>query len=93
MRTRHKLTLFLLHDFPILLLLRQRTQRMCRKLCERESWQKRQVLNFPFLPGRIAGGPGKGRRLLMAERPRDLALAAGKGASINLLIRGEKLAG
>lgn len=42
------------------------------------------MLNFPFLPGRIAGGPGKGRRLLMAERPRDLALAAGKGASMHL---------
>lgn len=47
-------------------------------------WQKRQVVSFPFLPERIAGGPGKGRCLLMAGVSGDLASAAGRGASVYL---------
>uniref|UniRef100_A0A7N5KID6 Uncharacterized protein n=1 Tax=Ailuropoda melanoleuca TaxID=9646 RepID=A0A7N5KID6_AILME len=51
------------------------------EIVREKSWQKRQVVSVPFLPGRIAGGPGKGRRLFMARNLRDLAPAAEKGAS------------
>uniref|UniRef100_A0A452U976 Uncharacterized protein n=1 Tax=Ursus maritimus TaxID=29073 RepID=A0A452U976_URSMA len=81
MRTRHQLKLFLLQDFPILLSFKTTHSEGVQEIVREKSWQKRQVVSFPFLPGRIAGGPGKGRRIFMARGLRDLA---------NLLIRGKK---
>ena len=84
MRTRHKLTLFLLCDFSMLLLLKTTHSEDVQEMLRKKSWQKRQVLSFPFLPGHVASGPGKGKRLLMVGGPRDLVPAAGKGASVHL---------
>uniref|UniRef100_A0A2I3RG98 Uncharacterized protein n=2 Tax=Pan TaxID=9596 RepID=A0A2I3RG98_PANTR len=51
------------------------------KLCEKKIWQKTQVVGFHFLPGRSAGGPGKGKLLFYGQGFWRLALAAERGAA------------
>ena len=74
------LMLSLLDDFRRLLSLKTtQSKKLCWKLRENLA-EKRQVVSFPFLPGRSVNSPGKGRLLFIAGSWR-FGLAAERGVS------------
>nr|BAE90106.1 unnamed protein product [Macaca fascicularis] len=52
-----------------------------QEIVREKIWQKTQVVGFHFLPGRSAGGPGKGKLLFYGQGFWRLALAAERGAA------------